>query len=136
MIKSIISSLFITSMLIIPLLLKTAGIDTDFINALVGGLRPLLIFLIVLNFIGLICLQTVAKFANYIDTKDLIEHSEEQDKLENSIWYKLYKTGSLTVFFGLLMYNKLFLTTIFACIWWLTNHFFKIYFDKFIKGLE
>lgn len=136
MLKSIISNLFITILLVIPILLKTIGFNNDFILTLVSGLRPLLIILTVMNFIGLICLQTVAKFANYIDTKDLIEQSAEQEKLEKSIWYKIYKTTSLSIFFGLLMYNCMYLTTIFACVWWLTNHFFKIYFDRFIKGLE
>ena len=136
MIKSIISSLFISSLLIIPLLLKTIGMDSEIIYALLCGLNPLLIFLIIFNFLGLICLQTVAKFANFIDTKDLLEHSKEQEKLENSLGYKIYKVLSLSLFFGLTMYNGLYLTTIFGCIWWLSNHFFKINFDKFVKDIE
>lgn len=136
MIKSIISNLFISILLVVPLLLKTTGLASEFNDMLVSGLSPLLIFLIIFNFVGLLCLQTVAKFANFIDTQDIIEHSKEQEKLETNIIFKIYRLVILTLLFGLLLYNRMFLTTIFACIWWLSRHLFKTQFDKFVKGLE
>lgn len=134
--QAIFSNLFITFILIIPLLLKTLGFNFPFVDGLTNGLNIILIFLIILNFIGLLCLQTVSKFSNFIDTADLIEHSEKQELIENHIAYKIYKSMSLTVFFGLLIWNRMNLTTIFACIWWLSNHFFKENFDKFVKELK
>ncbi len=136
MIKSLISNLFISILLVVPLLLKTTGLASEFNDMLVSGLSPLLIFLIIFNFVGLLCLQTVAKFANFIDTQDIIEHSKEQEKLETNIIFKIYRLVILTLLFGLLLYNRMFLTTIFACIWWLSRHLFKTQFDKFVKGLE
>ncbi len=136
MIKSLISNLFISILLVVPLLLKTTGLASEFNDMLVSGLSPLLIFLIIFNFVGLLCLQTVAKFANFIDTQDIIEHSKEQEKLETNIIFKIYRLIILTLLFGLLLYNRMFLTTIFACIWWLSRHLFKTQFDKFVKSLE
>ena len=136
MIKSLISNLFISILLVVPLLLKTTGLASEFNDMLVSGLSPLLIFLIIFNFVGLLYLQTVAKFANFIDTQDIIEHSKEQEKLETNIIFKIYRLVILTLLFGLLLYNRMFLTTIFACIWWLSRHLFKTQFDKFVKNLE
>jgi hypothetical protein len=134
--KAIVSSLFLTFILVVPLLIKTLGCRIPFVDGLVNGLNPLFILLIILNFIGLICLQMVSKFSTYIDTADLIEHNEAQEKIENHIAYKIYKTTALSLLFGMLMYNRMFLTTIFACIWWLSNHFFKVNFDRFIKDIS
>ena len=136
MMKSLISNLFISILLVVPLLLKTTGLASEFNDMLVSGLNPLLIFLIIFNFVGLLCLQTVAKYAKFIDTQDVIEHSKEQEKLETNINFKIYRLIVLTLLFGLLLYNRMFLTTIFACIWWLSRHLFKTRFDKFVKNLE
>ena len=136
MTQIIISNLFITFILIVPLLIKTLGVNNPFIDGLVNGLNPIYIFLILLNFIGMICLSLVSKYSKYISTSDLTEQNKENEKLENNIVYKIYKYSCLSLMFGLLMFNAMFLTTIFACIWRLTNHFFKINFDKFMKELE
>ena len=133
---SIISNLFISVLLIVPLLFKTTGVFSDVSSVLVNGLNPLLIFLIIFNLIGLIALKLVSQYANFIDTKDLLEHNEKQEKLENNVYYKGYRIIILTLLFGLLMYNKMFLATIFACIWWLSRHLFKTNFDKFVKEIE
>lgn len=133
---ALISNLFISLLLIVPLILNNLGIFPDVSAVLVSGLTPLLIFLFLFNLFGLLCLKIISKVVNYIDTKDLLDHTKEQEKLENHPVYKTYRLIVLTVFFGLLMYDRMYLTTIFACIWWLSRHLFKVQFDKFIKNIE
>lgn len=133
---ALISNLFISLLLIVPLILNSLGIFPDVSAVLVSGLTPLLIFLFLFNLFGLLCLKIISKVVNYIDTKDLLDHTKEQEKLENHPVYKTYRLIVLTVFFGLLMYDRMYLTTIFACIWWLSRHLFKVQFDKFIKNIE
>ena len=134
--KAIFSSLFIATILLLPLLLKTLGLNTPFTEGLVNSLSVIFIFLTVLNIIGLICLQTVKKFSTYIDTKELLAENEIQKKIENHIAYKIYRSLILILLFALLMYNQMHLTTIFACVWWLSNHFFKVCFNGFVEDIN
>ena len=133
---ALISNLFISLLLIVPLILNNLGIFPDVSAVLVSGLTPLLIFLFLFNLFGLLCIKIISKVVNYIDTKDLLDHTKEQEKLDNNPVYKTYRLIVLTFFFGLLMYDRMYLTTIFACIWWLSRHLFKVQFDKFIKSIE
>ena len=134
--RAILSSVFIATILLLPLLLKTLGLSCPFVDGLVDSLTVIFILLTVLNLIGLVCLQTVKKFSNFIDTKDLLAENEIQKKIENHIAYKIYRHSTLILLFALLMYNRMNLTTIFACVWWLSNHFFKVCFDGFVEELD
>jgi len=134
--KDIFSNLFITVILLLPLLLITFGINSAFVGGLIKSLNVIFSILIILNLIGLLSLQTIRKFSSYIDTKDLLAENAAHKKLESRLAYKIYKKTTVILLFCLLIYNRMHLTTIFACVWWLSNHFFKINFDKFTKELE
>lgn len=134
--KSILTNLFISTIIILPLILKTLKLNYPFVNGLADSINIIFSILIIMNLFGLVALQTIKKFSTYIDTKDLLAENETQKKIENHISYKIYKTVTLSLIFGLLIYNQMHLTTIFACVWWLSNHFFKINFDKFTKEIE
>lgn len=134
--KFFIQSAIYITIFIVPLLLKTFHINSEFVNGMVKSIPFILILLIIMNVIGLICVRLLIPYLNFLDGQDIVNTWNEQKKIRNTRTYKILSLFIDVSLFGLLILNFMRGTLIIACLAWLSKYTFKLSMQTFVDKFE